>query len=1278
MRTIQLPDSIGTTYVSALRAMPDGSVWVATSRGEAVKVRLHEVVRVVPLGQRLVQRILMQGDRLLFVTRTAVWRLPPGASTPTRQPFQYDIAPSKIETASGVGAGVFNADRGPDGTTWVIDGHLGPGRLHADGTVSFVGAPQKDPGDLWYTLRFAEDGTAFVLQGETLHRMDPTSGTLSSLFEDLGSPTYLSVQGSTAYATRGRTLLRYDGGAGRQLSSLGRQQGLPERVPEEVLRDRNGGLWIGTHEGLFYLPAPGARHLSAVEGTSLYNVSQFLSEERALWARTYGSGLIQLRPTRHRATPGGLTGWRGDIYAQDGRLHAISSKTASWFRWAEPSGWQHLAPTGGALKGVVAPNGTGFFLHDGGLFRQEPSAKASPVELVSWPDSLQYLHNIALTPKGALLHRAEKYIYHRRANGTIADTIGALPDHDRSKAEALRVNQFSNMRDMRVDADGSVWCAFSYDGGILRIDPASGQRRMILEDQSIWHIDVVGDSLVLASTRQNGLYLVDAREGKVRRHLTASDGLTSETVFAAHLSHDTLYVGHQNGITTLPAGGLWDVPESPKVLLTGWETGLDDRPLSADSIVEADERTVGFSYTGPSLSHARHVRYEVRLKPQRTNWETTERRFVRYRNLEPGTYRFEVRARLKGQPPGPVTTYSFSVPPHFYETWWFHLLVGLSLLGGGVGLYRWRTVRLRRRKEELEAAVAERTRELAEEKEKTERQAERLAELDEAKNRFFAHVSHEFRTPLSLLLGPLEEELRQGDGPVSFGRRQARRMADNARRLQRLINQLLDLATLEAGQMDLERQPGDLASAIERSAEAFRSKAEQKDIDLRVERPDGRIETRFDPEKVETIVSNLVGNAVKFTPEGGAVTVTVEEADAPASVEAPGADESVQGTVRLEVADTGPGIDPDVQEAIFDRFEQADHSTARAHEGTGLGLALTRELVELHGGTIDLDATPDEGSTFAVLLPLVPVAGVDEREHGGVGDGEYGSMGDGERGREARSEARTEAASVFEEGSSADAERDEDAATILVVEDNAEMRAYLQEQLVDPWTVLAAPDGRAAWKMVQAEAPDLVLSDVMMPGLNGFELCRRIKADEALRTIPVLLLTARADADATREGLSAGADDYVAKPFDAEELRQRIENHLAARRHLRNQYREELEIDAFEAVTEIEQRSFVETAIEAVEAHLGNPDFTVEQLAEAVALSRRQLTRRLKQAVGETPSSFIRQYRIERAKTLFENGAETVSEVAYATGFRSPSHFSQAFKEEVGTTPSGYQEEVVT
>ncbi len=1261
-RSIPTPDSIRQKQVFGLQPMPDGSVWAAIGH-DAMRVTPHGITRVSLLGNHLNSEVLRRGASVLFVTDRSVWTLEPD-SPPTRTPFRF---------ADGTGMTVVRgADVGPEGRLWIVTGPTGLTRVQSDGTVAHSAAITAEGGESFSDVQFIGDGTALTVRGGTMYRFDPGNLTLNRVAPTYGASSIEYRDGSTAYLTGAPPVSRYDTEAHRL------QPPLPidwdtETGTTAVLRGREGGLWVGTENGLLHVANPKARHRRSLAGTAIQNGMGFRERGRVLWGSTWGAGLFQIQPRRERAAPVGYSQWV-TLPSHDDRFHALGTDAdvdgRTWFQWTSAQGWERVGHVQGGVRGYVDSSGVGYFWHNDGLYRHEPAGDTTEAtQLRSWPLNDSQHHLMGPAPNGDVILFDEGIVLRlRRPDGAVIDTIATAPAHAESQGRRLQ-----------IDPKGRIWCPFR-GGGLLRVDPERGTTHTLLEGVLIEAVEMSGDSLAMAKTTQ-GLYLLDAETGATRRHFTEADGLLSNDVNGAALMGDTLYVGHTSGITLLPANSLFRAPPRPQAVLKGLEVNFDERSLRSASEWEASARAVGFSYTAASLARAERVQYEVQLAPSESTWKTTDRRFARYTNLASGTYHFKVRARLTGRPPGPAATHTFTIPPHFYETTWFRILVVLCVLGLAGGVYRWRTHRLRTQQARLQRAVDNRTQELIAEKEKNKQQAERLAELDEAKNRFFAHLTHEFRTPLSLVLSPLRDALQRAEeGRVALGGRQIRRMIQNAERLQHLIDQLLDLATLEAGRMDLERRPGNLSHQVRRTAEAFRSKAEQKEIDLRVEVTD-RIETRFDPDKVETIVSNLVGNAVKFTPTGGTVAVRVDRADETASVEALGAEGAVEGGVRIAVDDTGPGISPEMQEQIFNRFEQArlrSESASQEHEGVGLGLALTSELVDLHGGVIDVESTPGEGSRFTVLLPLVPVAG-------GDGAGGDGAMGDGAWHQHAELDApsdadeRTQSATVWvpdvqsaEDGGTENGreEHSEERETILVVEDNAEMRAYLREQFSDSWTVIEATDGEEGWQMVRDREPDLVLSDVMMPSVDGFELCRRIKAEADLRTIPVLLLTARADEEGTREGLACGADDYVAKPFDVTELRRRINNHLAARRHLRARYRQEVEIAS--TVVDDEDRPFIEDLLAVIDEHLSNPDFTVGRLAEEMALSRRQLTRRVKKATGDPTGTLLRKRRIERAKAMLSENPGTVAEVAYAVGFKSASAFSQSFQKMVGQSPTEY------
>ena len=1280
-RQISFPDSLGTAYIYSIAEGSDGSVWVSPSMGVVAKVGKNGLERVFGLKNgAYIREILFRNGEVVFLGTSNYWTMGAGTDAPVRHSYRYEIrSVSEVKKSPNAGVGVFDAALAPDGQIWVLDGRLGPGRLQADGSVSFSGATQGTYGDFWYEIGFAEEGGGVLTKGRRLFHFDPSTGEFREVSDRLGDPTYLSVDGNVAYATRDHTVLRYDVSGGQMQAPLGLDLGLPETMVRRVRSSREGALWIGTRDGLIQVMNPNVRVLGSVAGTSVYNVHSFAAAEEALWARTHGAGLIQLRPEREVSRPGGFVDWKYDVQGRDGFLHALSSPSRMWMRWRPDTGWKRVREVASAIGGVVLADGHGHFRHPDGLYRYPSAPGETPDTLLSWSAENDYTRLAPARGNALLLQKNEHLLRVDPSARIEVDTLGQPPN----LREGGGASRGGVARSLAMDDEGRVW-ATSPSGGLVQFNPASGNRRTVLDSVLIGNVRALGDSLVLAMSAEKGVYFVESATGRVQEHLTQADGLRSAGALDAHIVGDTLYVAHLRGMSLFPTEDLYREQSSPSVLLTGVEAGLEDRPLTSGATFDAKERTVEFSYTAPSLSYADRIAYGVRLVSQGSvaqgsssgfgEWEKTNRRFMRYTNLEPGTYRFEVRARLGDRPPGTAAAYTFTIPPHFYETWWFRLLVGLGVVALGVGAWRRRTARLRRRQEALEAAVdaqteelRQRTEELAAEKQRTQAQAERLAELDEAKNRFFAHISHEFRTPLSLILTPLEEALRDATtGTVAFGTEQVERMVHNARRLQRLIEQLLDLATLEAGRMELDRQMGDLGRVVRRSAKAFVSMAKRKEIDLRVRTSGDTLQARFDPEKVESIVNNLLSNALKFTPAGGRVTVWIGERTTPGRLGNGAAREAL-----IKVADTGPGMDDETQSGLFERFEHVDTADTREHEGAGLGLALTKELVELHGGAIEVESSRGEGTVFTVALPMAgdeedrspsdtqpekPEAGPSVPAELSAVSGAGEDSGDGQ----------TAAGDGAPPGEAADGRRE----TVLVVEDNAEMRAYLREQLSPHWNVHTAADGAAGWAAVQEREPDLVLSDVMMPSVSGFELCEELKSDPDHRHIPVILLTARAETDDALEGLDCGADDYVSKPFDVQELRQRIANHLAAREHLREQYREEVHLASMDEVVDEEDISFLETVTETVEAHLGNPDLTVDRLAEAAALSRRQLTRRMKEAVGQTPAAFVRARRIERAKELLARDTETVAEVAYAVGFRSSSAFSKAFRKHVGHPPS--------
>lgn len=536
-----------------------------------------------------------------------------------------------------------------------------------------------------------------------------------------------------------------------------------------------------------------------------------------------------------------------------------------------------------------------------------------------------------------------------------------------------------------------------------------------------------------------------------------------------------------------------------------------------------------------------------------------------------------------------------------------------------------------------------------------EGQAERLRELDALKSRSFAGVSHDLRTPLMIVSG-LVADVRDGRcGPVApAAREELDRALLHVDRLEALIGQLLDISRLEAGAARLQARRLDLVPLLDRVCRSFAPLAERVGVELVADLPDCPLVLTADAEALTKVVSNLVSNAFNHTPAGGTVTV---------SAEADG------GEALLRVADTGSGIAPDVLPHVFERFYHADAARTRRGAGTGLGLSIAHDLVQMHGGEIRVASVEGEGSTFTVTLPEDGPGGVASEDgvSGDVAPDGASHVRVGVRAAEAeRLAAAAPASAPVPDG---------DVTTVLVADDNAEVRRYIRSHLQPAYHVVEAADGAQALALARASLPDVVVSDVEMPAMDGVALCQAMKGDPALSFVPVVLLTVRGDPDDKLAGLRAGADDYLAKPFHMAELLARLDNLIAARRQLY----ERVGAPPASAVLaphdpnpSADDLQFLRRLNEAIDARIGDPDFSVHDLAEAVAQDRTTLYRWTQRLLDRSPSEALRAVRMERAAALLAAGAGTVTEVAYAVGFRSVQHFHRAFRKTFETTPADY------
>jgi signal transduction histidine kinase/ligand-binding sensor domain-containing protein/DNA-binding response OmpR family regulator len=687
-------------------------------------------------------------------------------------------------------------------------------------------------------------------------------------------------------------------------------------------------------------------------------------------------------------------------------------------------------------------------------------------------------------------------------------------------------------------------------------------------------------------------------------------------------------------------------------------------------VIPPGRKRLEFYYTGLSFVKSQQIKFKLKLEGYDSDWiDAGHKRSTTYTGLSPGKFTFRVKACNSDgvwSKDKEVTSISIYLKPYFYQTTWFYILSALAIMFIGFTGYRFRVRQLKARQKELAALVEARTSEVKDKNRQLQEQSEKLKEMDKVKSRFFANISHEFRTPLTLLIGPLEQMIAACGDNEKERKRKLTLMLRNAQRLLRLINQLLELSKLDSGKMKLQAAKTNILSFVKGMADSFRFLAQQKELELvfHMETENEDLILYIDPRKMEDIMSNLLLNAVKFTPAGGEVRVTVKEN--------PGSETNFpEGSVEIWVSDTGPGIPADQLVHVFDRFYQADSTYEYHQKGSGIGLALCKELVELHHGTIEARSCEGEGTAFIIQLPIGSahlasdeIAEVETPV--GIKVGVPKDMG-----FETDEINETETANGKVEKDIEPLTQQKD--IILVVEDSTDMRDYIRGALESNYTIVDARDGREGIQKAQEIIPDLIISDIMMPEVDGYELCRVLKSDVMTSHIPVILLTAKASEENILQGLETGADDYITKPFSTKILNARIKNLIDVRSQLRMNINRELTLQPVKtSVSKIDQE-FLHDLHKVINENLAEEEFNVEQLCKKLYMSRTTLYRKVLAISGLTPTEYIRSYRLKRGAELLKQNFGTVLEVSVEVGFSNSSYFAKCFKEKFHQLPSHYQ-----
>lgn len=522
--------------------------------------------------------------------------------------------------------------------------------------------------------------------------------------------------------------------------------------------------------------------------------------------------------------------------------------------------------------------------------------------------------------------------------------------------------------------------------------------------------------------------------------------------------------------------------------------------------------------------------------------------------------------------------------------------------------------------------------------------------LEAEKNRLYTNITHEFRTPLTIITG-MAEQIR--DQPKKWLYEGTEMILRNSENLLTLVSQMLNLNKLESGQLTVQYIQGDIISYLSYLVESFHSYAEFRDIQLQFHSELEELYVDFDPEKIQHVVSNLLSNAIKFTPDGGKVTIRLTVIDRPKTIGHSGFSESTASNfVEVTVADNGQGIPQKDLPYIFDRFYQVEHSNSHHTQGTGIGLALTKELVELLNGHISVESSPEKGSIFSIYLPI---------SHTAKQTLDWGSFPD--------PKPRTIPLQTLTNDES------DDRPILLLVEDNVDVIRYLISCVADEYRVLTADNGKKGLNLAIGQIPDLIISDVMMPIMDGLELCRKIKSDTRTSHIPIILLTAKSDTNSRLEGISQGAEAYLAKPFNKAELLLRIRKLLELRSSLQLHYAS-LGSDAEKnpkIAIQPKEHAFVLRVRGIVESHISNSELDVETLCKEIGISHSQLHRKLIALIGCSTNIFIRRIRMTKAKELLSKTELTISEVAYEAGFNDPAYFTRQFRKSFDIPPTNWR-----
>ena len=681
---------------------------------------------------------------------------------------------------------------------------------------------------------------------------------------------------------------------------------------------------------------------------------------------------------------------------------------------------------------------------------------------------------------------------------------------------------------------------------------------------------------------------------------------------------------------------------------------VDESPLTStieytDKIVlPYDKNTIDIEFSGMLFADQDRINYKYFLEGYDEHWLTTNRRYARYTKIPQGDYIFHVKASSDGVNwIGKERSLQIKIEaPYWLSTFAYIAYIIMFFLVVYI-IYRLIVFRIKL-KNQIKIEHIKR---------------EQAEKAHNSKLQFFTNISHELRTPLSLISNPIEKLLTNKEINTDTRQKMLEIVNRNSIRLQNLINQLLDFRKMESGVSNLHLVHSDIVPLVYDVFKAFEDIAEKKQINYRFNCHETAIKCYFDKDKIEKILFNLISNSLKFTPSNGTIVLTLSRT----SNKVKGFQKRQNNYLRIEVADTGIGIHKEKQSKIFERFYQVEDSNRGKIVGTGIGLAYTNNLVKMHQGEIELNSTLGEGTKFAIIIPS------DREAFKGYG---IDNIVVSKKSEYIKDEIRGLRYAIEDKEKLAhESDNTVHEYTLLIVEDNNELRYYLESELADNYNIITTTNGVEGLQVAKEVIPDLIISDIMMPLMDGIEMCRILKTQIETCHIPIVILTAKAGLDAEKEGLETGADEYILKPFKIDLLKLRIKNLLQTKTSLFEQSRNESDKLIFRQAKESKENELLDNLAKIVKENLDNSNFDIEELSQAAGYSRSALYKKIKQLTDMSTTEFVRYVKLKEATKLLKQNIYTIEQVTYIVGFSDTKYFRKCFKKVYGKTPSEYIKE---